>query len=78
MFTPYTAEEAKLAADAYHAPLIKIFDFIRLESNNGLYAVNVSGTELSAAQITIIQKCGFAVEAKVDEQGVKKYNISWA
>ena len=77
MFTAYSAQEAKVAADSYYLPLTQIFDYIRENAKNGLYTVIVAGTTLSANQIEVIKKYGYAVDVVVDEQDVVKYNISW-
>jgi hypothetical protein len=77
MFTPYTAQEAKVAADNYYLPLTQIFDYIRDNAKNGLYTVIVKGTTLNSAQIEVIKKYGYAVDVVVDEQDVVKYTISW-
>lgn len=77
MFAPYSAQDAKAAADAYYLPLTQIFDYIRDNAKNGLYTVVVGGTTLNSAQIEVIKKYGYAVEVSVDEQDVVKYNISW-
>jgi len=77
MFTPYTAQEAKAAADLYFLPLTQIFDYIRENAKNGLYTVIVKGTTLNSAQLEVIKKYGYNVEVVVDEQDVVNYNISW-
>lgn len=78
MITPYSAQEAKAAADAYYLPLTQIFDYIRDNAKNGLYTVVVKGTTLNAAQLEVIKKYGYAVDVVVDEQDVVKYTISWS
>ena len=78
MFTPYTAQDAKAAADLYYLPLSQIFDYIRDNAGNGLYTVTVKGTTLNAQQIEIIKKYGYGVDVVVDEQDVVKYNITWS
>jgi hypothetical protein len=77
MFTPYAAKDAKAAADLYYLPLSQIFDYIRDNAGNGLYTVVVKGTTLTAQQIEVIKKYGYAVDVVVDEQDVVKYSISW-
>lgn len=76
-FTPYTAAEAKAAADGYYGPLVQIFDYIKENAKNGLYTVVVKGATLNSAQIEVIKKYGYIVEISVDEQDAVKYNISW-
>lgn len=76
-FTPYTAQEAKASADAYYLPLIQIFDYIKTNAAQGMYAVTVSGTELSTTQLDVLQKCGYKVTIDVDGANSTKYQISW-
>ena len=77
MFIPYTAQDAKSAADNYYLPLTQIFDYIRENAKNGLYTVVVGGTTMNTAQIELIKKYGYSVDITVDEQDTVKYNISW-
>lgn len=78
MISIYTAQEAKAAADNYYQPLVQIFDYIRKNAANGLYAVSVSGQELTATQLELIQKCGYKIEITQAEGIGTKYQISWS
>lgn len=77
MYTPYSAQDAKAAADAYYLPLTQIFDYIRENAPKGIYTVVVGGTNLNSAQADVLTKYGYTVDVTVDEQDVVKYNISW-
>ena len=78
MFTPYTAQEAKAAADTYYLPLNQIFDYIRDNAKNGLYTVVIGGTTLTPEQIELLKKYGYIVSARVDEKDAVKYSITWS
>ncbi len=75
--TPYTAQEAKAAADSYYQPLAQIFDYIRDNAKNGLYTLVVKGTTLNASQIEVLKKYGYGVEVVVDEKDAVNYSITW-
>lgn len=77
MYTPYSAQEAKIAADQYYLPLTQIFDYIKDNAKNGLYTVVVGGTSLNPNQIDVLTKYGYVVDITVDEQDAVKYNVSW-
>ena len=77
MFTPYTAQEAQIATDAYYAPLTQIFDYIKSNAGKGMYSVIVSGMELTPDQLDILNKCGYKVAIDVDGSNKTKYQVSW-
>lgn len=77
MISIYTAKEAKEAADAFYGPLEQIFNFIRERSKDGLYVLQVIGTELNSKQIEVLTKSGYQVEQTVNEQDMIVYLIAW-
>ncbi len=77
MINIYTAKEAKEAADAFYGPLGQIFNFIRERSKDGLYVLQVIGTELNSKQIDVLTKSGYQVEQTVNEQDQIVYLIAW-
>jgi hypothetical protein len=78
MYTPYSAKDAKNAADNYYLPLTLIFNYIRENAQNGLYTVVVAGASLNSAQVDILTKYGYTVDVVVDEKDAVKYNVSWS
>ncbi len=77
MINIYTAKEAKEAADAFYGPLGQISNFIRERSKDGLYVLQVIGTELNSKQIDVLTKSGYQVEQIVNEQDQIVYLIAW-
>lgn len=77
MINIYTAKEAKEAADAFYGPLSQIFDYIRGRAKDGLYVLQVVGTELTSKQIEVLTKSGYQVEQTVNEQDQIVYLIAW-
>lgn len=78
MINIYPANEAKIAADSFYGPLGQIFDYIRTNSQNGLYVLQVHGVELNSKQLDVLKNSGYSLDQTVDEQDKVMYIIGWS
>lgn len=73
----YTAKEAKETADRFYSPVSQIAEHIKVKAAEGLYALRVTGIELSQKQLELLSSWGYSVESTVDESDKVVYLIGW-